>query len=127
MNRLEKNALEWVVFAISLAVVLGTLGLLVHDMVRGEDSPPDLSVELGQPQRRAGGWAVPVTVRNRGGETAEGARIEVLLELPGGRSERAEFDAAFVPSRSRRQGWVVFRHPPASGRLSARVGGYEKP
>jgi uncharacterized protein (TIGR02588 family) len=127
MSRLEKNALEWAVFAVGLLVVLGTVGLLVHDMVRGEDSPPDLSVELGQPRRRAGGWAVPVTIHNEGGETAEGARVEVLLELPGGRSERAEFDAAFVPSRSQREGWVVFRHPPASGRLTARVAGYEKP
>ncbi|HSN89388.1 MAG TPA: hypothetical protein VL025_21675 [Thermoanaerobaculia bacterium] len=127
MSRVEKNRLEWIVFAISLLVVLGTVGLLVQDMIRGESSPPELVVELGAPRRQAQGWAVPVTVRNEGGETAEGARVEVTLEVPGREPERAGIDMAFVPADSRREGFVTFAGDPARGRLSGRVVGFERP
>ncbi len=127
MSRVEKNRLEWTVFALGLVLVLGTVGALVWDALQGEDSPPDLSVTLGRPERRGESWAVPVTVHNRGGETAEGARVVVTLELPGGEKEEAEYDVAFVPRGSQREGWVHFLHPPGTGRLTGRVSGYEKP
>lgn len=126
-SRVEKNRLEWIVFALGLVLVLGTLGFLVWDASQGEDSPPELTVTLGRPEPRSEGWAVPVTVRNHGGETAEGARVVVTLELPGGEKEEAEYDVAFVPRGSQREGWVHFLHPPGTGRLTGRVSGYEKP
>jgi uncharacterized protein (TIGR02588 family) len=127
MSRVEKNRLEWAVFGVGLVLVLGTVGFLAWDAATGRDSPPDLSVTLGSPERRAEAWAVPVTVRNRGEETAEGAHVEVVLELPDGTQEEAEIDFAFVPRGSKREGWVQFLHPPASGRLTGRVTGYEQP
>ncbi len=126
-SRVEKNRLEWIVFGLGLVLVLGTVGFLAWDALQGEDSPPDLSVTLGRPERRGEGWALPVTVHNQGGETAEGARVVVTLELPGGEKEEAEYDVAFVPRGSRREGWVHFLHPPGTGRLTGRVTGYEKP
>ncbi len=127
MSRLNKNGLEWAVFAVSLAVVLGTAGFLAYDMVRSGNAPPSLSVELGAPRRQGGEWAVPVTVSNQGDETAEGARIEVTLSVPGEPPERAHFEIAFVPADSRRQGFVTFAGDPARGRLSGRVVGFETP
>ena len=127
MSKIRKHPLEWIVFAVSLVVVLGTLGLLVRDAVSGEDAPAALSVELGRPEPRGGTWAVPVTVRNQGDETAEGVHVEVTLETPGKPIETADFEAAFVPRRSQREGWVTFRSDPARGRLSGRAVGYESP
>jgi uncharacterized protein (TIGR02588 family) len=127
MSRLKKNKLEWIVFAVSLVVVLGTAGLLVYDLVAGKNSPPELVVELGSPRRQAQGWAVPVTVRNAGGETAEGARVEVTLAVPGQAPERGEIDMAFVPAESLREGFVTFAGDPARGRLTGRVVGFETP
>jgi uncharacterized protein (TIGR02588 family) len=127
-SRVEKNRLEWIVFGLGLVLVLGTVGFLLWDSLQGKSSdPPDLSVTLGRPEPRGESWAVPVTVRNRGGETAEGARVVVTLELPGGGKEEAEYDVAFVPRGSQREGWVHFLHPPGTGRLTGRVSGYEKP
>ncbi len=126
-SRVEKIRLEWIVFGLGLVLVLGTLGYLAWDALQGDDSPPDLSVTLGRPERRGEGWAVPVVVRNRGGETAEGAHVVVTLELPGGGEEEAEYDVAFVPRGSRREGWVHFLHPPGTGRLTGKVSVYEKP
>lgn len=127
MSRIAKHPLEWIVFAVSLAVVAGTVGFLAWDAMQGEDSPAALSVELGRPEPRDGAWAVPVTVRNRGDETAEGVKVEVTLETPGAPPEMADFEAAFVPRRSQREGWVLFRSDPSRGRLSGRAAGYETP
>jgi uncharacterized protein (TIGR02588 family) len=126
-STVAKHPLEWIVFAVSLAVVAGTVGFLAWDAVRGEDSPAALSVELGRPEPRDGVWAVPVTIRNRGHETAENVTVEVILETPGAEPERADFDAAFVPRQSKREGWVTFRSDPSRGRLSGRAAGYETP
>jgi uncharacterized protein (TIGR02588 family) len=127
MKRAAKHPVEWVVFALSLVLVAGTVGFLVWDAVRGGRSPAALSVELGRPEPRAGGWAVPVTLRNRGDETAEGVKVEVTLETPGTPPETADFEAAFVPRQSKREGWVTFRNDPSRGRLSGRALGYENP
>lgn len=127
MSRVEKNRLEWAVFAVGLVLVLGTIGALVWDGIRASDEPPDLIVELGAPERRGQGWAVPVTMHNRGGQTAEGVRVEVALELSGGRRETAELEFPFLPRASQREGWVHFLHPPGAGRLTGRVAGYEEP
>jgi uncharacterized protein (TIGR02588 family) len=127
MSKVKKNVLEWSVFAVGLAVVLGTLGFLVWDLARGGSSPPDLTVELGSPRRQTSGWAVPVTVHNRGDETAEGVHVEVVLAMPAGGEERAELEIAFVPRGSHRKGWVTFTRAPAAGRLTGRVSGYEEP
>lgn len=126
-SKVRKHPLEWIVFAVSLVLVGGTVGFLAWDGLQGEDSPAALSVELGRPERRVGGWAVPVTVRNRGDATAEGVQVEVTLESPGSAPERAGFEAAFVPRRSKREGWVTFRSDPSRGRLSGRAVGYETP
>ena len=127
MNLTQKHPLEWIVFGVSLVLVLGTVGFLVRDAASGEDAPASLSVELGRPEPHGDIWAVPVTLRNQGDETAEGVKVEVTLEAPGMQVETAEFVAAFVPRRSKREGWVTFRSDPARGRLSGRAVGYENP
>lgn len=126
-RQVKKNPLEWAVFTVSLLAILATVGLLIQDAVTDTGSPPDLRVELGPVEARAGVFAVPVTVRNLGDETAEGVLIEVELERPGMAPERAEIEMAFVPRQSRREGWVTFRHDPRRGRLTGRAVGYEKP
>jgi uncharacterized protein (TIGR02588 family) len=130
MSQVAKHPLEWVVFALSAVLVAATVGYLAYDAVRRDDAPPLLSVEIGQAEPRAGSqglWRVPVTVRNRGHETAEGVRVEVTLETPGSPPETADFDVVFVPRESKREGWVTFRGDPSRGRLTGRAIGYEKP
>ncbi len=133
MSRIAKHPLEWAVFALSAVLVAATVGYLAYDAVRGGNAPPLLTVEVGQvePETGSGGsqgvWRVPVTVRNSGHVTAEGVRVEVTLEIPGSPPETADFDAAFVPRESKREGWVTFQADPSRGRLTGRAVGYEKP
>ena len=125
-SKVEKNWLEWIVFGISLALVASTLGYLVYDGATAGDAPPDVEVKTGEPVQRDESFIVPVTVMNRGDRTAEGVVIEVVLESGTG-EERGEFSVAFLPRRSKREGYVKFKTDPRTGRLSPRVLGYEKP
>ncbi len=129
-SKIAKHPLEWIVFAVSLALVTGTVGFLAWDAVQGaggEGSPAALSVELGRPEPRGGAWAVPVTIQNRGEITAENVHVEVTLETTGAAPETAGFEAAFVPRQSKSEGWVMFRSDPSRGKLSGRAVGYSTP
>jgi len=124
----EKNWLEWLVFGVGLALVTSTLGFLAYDGATAPDTPPEVEVRLGEPLRAGQGFVVPVTLYNRGGQTAEGVTVEVVLEGTGApEPERSEFTVAFLPRRSTREGWVAFDADPRAGRLKARALGYEKP
>ena len=128
MKKLEKNWLEWLVFAASLILVLSTLGYLVYDAATFGEAPPNIEFQLGQPQQRSNRFVVPVSVTNRGDETAQGVHIEVTLESGGQEQENADFEIAFLPRHSTRKGWVTFKTDPRSvEQMQARVLGFEKP
>jgi uncharacterized protein (TIGR02588 family) len=125
-KKIEKNWLEWAVFAVGLALVCGVLGFLAYDGATTADAPAEFHIEIGRHERRGDGYHVPVRLTNRGGETAEGVHVEVVLEAAG-QTERGEFVVAFLPRGGTREASVTFHTDPAAGRLRARVLGYERP
>ena len=127
MRKLEKNALEWTVFAIGLALVLATLGYLVRESVVGEGGPPDIVARLGAPRPSENGYLVPVEVANIGRSTAEDVSVPVFLDLPDGEREEAELGIAFLPRDSKRDGWVSFRADPRRGTLGLGAIAFEVP
>jgi uncharacterized protein (TIGR02588 family) len=126
MTEIRKNWLEWAVFLVSLVLVLSVVGYLLYDAATAGTQEAEIEVSLGAPTASGAGFAVPVRVSNRGGQTAEGVHVEVLLRHAGG-EERGEFVIAFVPRRSSREGFVTFQADPRRGQMEARVSGYEKP
>lgn len=127
MSKLHKNWFEWVVFAVGLILVTGTLAYLIYDGATMGSSPPRLEVRLGTPEQRSNHFTVPVTVLNHGDKTAGGVRIEVLMKSEGVERERSELDIPFLPRGAQREGWVTFEQDPRSAELKARVLGYEEP
>lgn len=127
MKKIQKNWLEWVVFAIGLVLVSLTLGYLLYAGATMGDEPPSLEVRLGTPEQRQFNFIVPVTVVNHGDETAEGVRIEVVMQNGGEEKARGELDIAFLPRHGTREGWVTFDQDPRTTQLKARVLGYQKP
>jgi len=127
MNKLQKNWFEWIVFALGLILVSSTLGYLIYAGTSMGQEPPSLEVRLGTPEQRQFNFIVPVTVVNHGDETAEGVRIEVVMESGGEEKARGEFDVPFVPRHATREGWVTFEQDPSTAQLKARVLGYQKP
>ncbi len=127
MKAPQKNWLEWIIFALSLLLILATAGALICEQLSLGEKPPDPQVQLGPPEAHEGYFAVPVKVVNHGDETAASVHLEVVLHLPGGESETGQFDLPYLPRRATREGWVTFRHDPSEGKLEPRVLGYEKP
>lgn len=127
MKKTKKNWLEWVVFALGLILVSVTLGYLLYAGATMGHEAPSIEVRLGTPERRQFNFLVPVTVINHGDETAEGVRIEVVIENTGALKERAELDVAFLPRHATREGWVTFEQDPGKAQLKARVLGYQRP
>jgi uncharacterized protein (TIGR02588 family) len=126
MKKPEKNWLEWLVFALSAALIAAVLGFLVYETANVGNSPPDIQVQIGTPEARTGYFAVPIEAMNKGDHTAEGVHIEVVLKA-GGKEETGDFEIAFLPRRGSREAWVTFKTDPRAGTLEARVLGYEKP
>ena len=124
---LQKNALEWIVFAGGCVLVLGIICYLAVTAATLGNSPPDIKIILGKPQPEGEYYHVPVTVRNAGDQTAEGVLVEVELQPQGKEKETAEFEAAFLPRHSQREGAVIFKSDPRQGKLATRVLGYAKP
>lgn len=127
MNKIQKNWVEWVVFALGLILVSATLGYLIFAGATMGHEPPSLEVRLGTPEQRQFNFIVPVTVVNHGDETAEGVLIEVVMANGGEEIARGELDVAFLPRHATRQGWVTFEEDPRTAQLKARVLGYQKP
>lgn len=129
MKKVQKNWLEWVVFGISLVLVIATLGYLVYDGATFSETPPNVELELGKAQAQAlDRFIIPVTAINRGETTAEGVQIEVTLNNGGKEQENAQFEIAFLPRHSKREGWVMFTTDPRTvEQIEARVLGLEKP
>jgi uncharacterized protein (TIGR02588 family) len=124
----RKNTLEWMVFAISLLLVLGVIGYLILASIRLGEGPPNLAVELGQIiPAETGKFIVPVTVYNHGDQTAVDVTVEVVLMRGEEEVETAQVTLPLVPYNSDRQGVVTFSEDPRQDRLEARVVGYLLP
>jgi uncharacterized protein (TIGR02588 family) len=125
--KLQKNWIEWTVFAIGLIVVAVTVGYLIVSAIRHDDTPPDIMVTTGQATKVAAGYRVPVTVRNDGHSTAEEVAIEVVLLSGQQEVASAELTFAFVPRKSERHGWVIFDRDPRCCKVQAQPTAFEEP
>jgi len=123
---MNKNTIEWIVFGVSLALVAAVAGLLVHQHLTRGGGPPSIVTSASAPVETAGGYAVPVDVRNEGDHTAEDVRIQATLSWPGG-EEHGEAVLPLLPYRSERRAWITFTRNPAAGNLRIRVLGYSEP
>jgi uncharacterized protein (TIGR02588 family) len=126
--KLQKNWLEWLVFVLSLVLVIWTLGYLVYDGVTSAKTPANIQLELGKLKPQANYFMIPVSVTNSGDTTAETVQIEVTLENSGQEQEASQLEIGFLPRRSKREGWVTFKTDPRTvEEMTVRVLGFEQP
>lgn len=125
--KMKKNAVEWSVFGASAIVIVALVGVLIHGVLTSTNTPPELRVTAGRTIATQGGFTVPVAVSNDGDTTAEQAKIEVRLLAGSDEVEKAELTFAFVPGKSKRNGWVVFSRDPQCCSIEARPVSFEAP
>lgn len=110
-----RSIAEWTTLAISLAIVLGVVGLILAFSVTDRSKPPAIVVEpkLDQVRQAADGYYLPVVIRNEGGRTVEDALVEVELALDDAEPETAELTVVFLAGGVDAEGTVVFTGRPA--------------
>lgn len=123
---MKRNALEWSVFALGLFATLSILGYLGYEIATFRHESPRVDIVLGTAEARGDVFLVPVTAKNRSDETLEGVILEATLKA-GKEEQKAQFELAFLPRRSQREGWFTFTRDPARGKVEARAIGYERP
>ena len=121
---MNKNALEWAVFAISLALIAVCVGVLGYEGLTRADNPPSIVATVGRIVHGTNGFAVEVVARNSGDRTAEHVHLELTIE---GTADHAEAVVAYVPYRSERRAWLMLPSDPRNRRLVVRVLGFEEP
>lgn len=128
MEKLKKNWLEWIVFAVSLVLVAGTLAYLIWDGATKSEQPPFVAVELGATIQEGDRYIIPVTLRNEGGQAAKAVTVEVALMVDGQELEKGQIQVDYLPRSSSRRGRVVFTEDPATAdEIQTHVLGYELP
>ncbi len=122
----SKNWLEWLVTIISGILVLATFAFLTFQLIKNEQSPPNLSVSLGEVIEKDGGYSLRVSVKNQGTETAENIVIEIYSNAKNS-VERGQVRFQYLPGKSTVKGWVSFSEKPETNLLKSKVLGYVTP
>jgi uncharacterized protein (TIGR02588 family) len=122
----QRTAAEWVTFAISCAVLLVVVGLVVLDMAGSNDPPAPTATQAGPVRTSGGHYFVPVEVVNDGDATA--ANVQVTAELViGTRSYSGDQTIDFLGGGERAELAFSFDEDPAQGELDIRVSSYAVP
>lgn len=122
----KKNILEWIVFGLSLAILIGVIGVLVYQAVHVRDDPPLLSVTMEDPVRGHGQVRIPLLLFNKGDRPAIEVQVEVSGTIDGEKiTSSVHFD--YIPRHAKRAGWVTFPGELVPPDVSARVPGYADP
>ncbi|HEX2095121.1 MAG TPA: TIGR02588 family protein [Longimicrobiaceae bacterium] len=123
----EPSVWEWVTAAGGTLLVLGTVGLMLSEALRGESTPPDVVVSVERVEAVENGFRVEFRVENRGGETAAGVKVEGEVRGGGGTTETSEMTLDYIPGRATRRGGLFFREDPRGSGLTLRASGYAEP
>lgn len=118
---------ERIVAFLGLILVLGSLGFLLYEGVWGDNSPPDVVVELVRIRDSGDDYLVEFKASNEGGKTAADVRITATLTRDGREVEEAEASLDYVPAGSEQRGGLFFRNDPNAGELELRASGYQVP
>jgi len=122
----RRNGAERTVFAVSAAILLAVVGLLVVDLV-GTDDPAAPVATVSEPRRLGDAFIVPVEVRNDGDGTAFDVEVRATLTTDDAAADEGTVVVAFLPGGDTEE--VVFRFTtdPAEGELKVEVTSFAVP
>ncbi|MGI8639900.1 MAG: TIGR02588 family protein [Pyrinomonadaceae bacterium] len=118
---------EWIVAAVGLILVVGSLGLTLYRAVIEESTPPILAISVEEIVPTPNGYLVKFRVKNTGNQTAAALTIEGELKRGAESVETSTASLAYAPANSEREGGLFFTKNPNEFELNIRALGYEKP
>lgn len=118
---------EWIAAALGMVLTLSVVGYLLSEGLTEHNGAPALSVAAEAPEPAAGGFAVPLTVRNDSDATAADVEVRGALAIGGRVVEERRTRFAYVPGGGEAKGGLIFQQNPLGGSLSVVAEGYEEP
>lgn len=119
--------LEWIVAAIGLVIVVGSVGFLLFSALTRTDQPPILIVKEESVTNTEGGFLVKFSLENKSQNNAGAVMVEGKLLEGEKEIETSSASVSYAPSNSKREGGMIFTKNPESYKLELRAIGYEKP
>lgn len=107
------HPLEWLIGAVSGALIMALVFYLGYRGIAANGQPPQFAATVESIRRAGNDFHVRIAVTNSGGKTAADVRIQGVLAAPGGEMHEIVFD--YLPAGSTRNGTLVFRNDPAEG------------
>ena len=118
---------EWLVAAVGLVLVVGTIGFMLYHAIAGGDAPPQFEVEVVSIEQAGSGFLVTFTATNRGDMTAADVVVEGELRDDTGSKETSTATFTYIPAGSSREGGLYFAQDPRQFQLEVRAKGFERP
>ncbi len=119
--------IEWITGLAGLAIVVGTLGAIGWEAVRGGTGGPALHVTLETVSDGPAGYVAGIVVRNASRQAAADVLVEGRMHAADGGETRSEVRLDYVPGLSERRAVLTFPSPPRPPGVALRVLGYTTP
>lgn len=137
-RRAGRTPAEWTTLAISVAVVLAVVALLVYEGVTSAEGEPvtfRVTPLLDEVHRQEDLYYMPVEVRNTSDRTAEHVRVRVRLTGAGAQTSQTQragdpagqFEVQFLAGGESFRAVVVLNQDPSQGQLESRVISFHAP
>lgn len=123
---MKRNAVEWVVLAISVLGIVVLVGVLAAaGLSAARPANPRVELRVAEARQGAAGWIIPATVLNEGDEAAEEVLLEATAEV-GGSTETSELVIEFLPSGTSVEAAFSFSAQP-TGPVGVRLVSFRSP
>lgn len=119
--------LEWLVAVVGLALVVGTIAVLLHHTRENGDHPPEIVAEASSVSRAGAAYLVEVRVENRGGRPAGSLKIEGTHRGAGDEEEVSDVVVDYLAPHSTGQVTLMFSRDPRRGSLAVRAVSFREP
>lgn len=118
---------EWIIAAVGLILVLGSISLTVYRAFTEGSTPPIISISVDAISQTENGFLVGFSVKNTGYQTAADLNIEGVLKNGEKTEETSTMTFTYAPANSSRQGGLFFTRNPNELELQIRAMGYSVP
>ncbi|MEC9483291.1 MAG: hypothetical protein UMU75_08220 [Halomonas sp.] len=118
---------ERLVALVGAIAVVAVVGVMFWQALYGDDSPPNVKVELVRIVPNGDNHLVKILAINSGGNTAAGATIRGELIRDGRLIESSSVTIDYVPPHSEVQAGLYFNQEPTPQALKLFANGYHRP
>lgn len=125
-SRRSRTSAEWATFAVSCAVLLTLVALIVVQASHDRNEAAPVARRSGQVRAEAGQYFVPVEVTNEGDTTAANVQVRATLVVDGEESE-GDQTIDFLAGHETENLVFSFEDAPADGELTVTVTGFSVP